>query len=72
MEIIASKDEWDRSIVCNLFFITFLTCDRSDSCSRADTHGAKIFPGLIKVNIIRLDIFDKHLRIGDSSFETRL
>ena len=52
----SSIDEWNGSVVCNIFFITFFTYDRYDSCSRANTHGDKALPGLINVIIIRLDI----------------
>ena len=40
--------------------MTFFLYDRYDPCSRADTHGAKVFPGLINVNIIRSDIMNKN------------
>ena len=50
----------DGSVVFNISFITCSIYDRYESCSRADIHGAKIFPGLINVNFFRLDIIDKH------------
>ena len=46
-------DEWDWSVVCDIFFITVSIYDRYDFCSRANTHDANVFPGLIHVNIIR-------------------
>ena len=52
--------------------INFFKYERHDSCSRANTHDANLFPGLRNVNIIiiRWDIIDKHQKIGD--FAARL
>ena len=37
------------SVVCYIFFITFFIFDRYDSCSRSNTHGAKLSPGVINI-----------------------
>ena len=49
--IIGSIDDWDGSVVCTMFFITFFIYSRYDSYSRANIHGTKVFPGFWKVFI---------------------
>ena len=59
-DYVTNIDEGDGSVAFNIFLITFFIYGRCDSCSRADTHGAKVFPGLINKNIITSDIIDKY------------
>ena len=38
------------SLICNIVFITtFYIYDRYDSCPRSNTHGTKLFPGVINI-----------------------
>ena len=46
------KDEWDGSVVCDILLSSFFIYDKYGSSFRANTHGAKVFTGLINVSII--------------------